>query len=339
MVAGFNQLPRGRNMRWLRNILLIAGGLLALLVIAGALYEAIASRADARRHPEPGKLVDIGGYRLKLNCTGAGSPTVVLESGLGDVSIEWQPVQAEIAQFTRVCSYDRAGYGGSEPGLMPRASEQIAGQLHALLKNAGEKPPFILVGHSFGGYNVRVFNGRFPGEVSGLILVDSVQEDQYKLLPPVWNQVGAELRAHFHNQARWAPVFIDLGVARLMLRSRGQDENSYLILQTKYLRARSSELDYIQVSAEQARSAGNLGDKPLIVLTAGKKPPPTALLTDADLDAFQRVWADDLQLRLAHLSSRGKQEIVENSGHDIPEERPEAIVNAVRQIQAQISSH
>ena len=325
-------------MRWLRHILLIVCGLLTLLAIAGALYEAVAGRADARRHPEPGKLVDIGGYRLKLNCTGAGSPTVVLESGLGDVSIEWQPVQADIAQFTRVCSYDRAGYGGSEPGPMPRTSEQIAGELHTLLKNAGEKPPFILVGHSFGGYNVRVFNGRYPDEVSGLILVDSVQEDQYKLLPPIWNQVGAELRAHFHNQARWAPFFIDLGVARLMLRSRGQDENSYLILQTKYLNARSSELDHIQISAEQARMAGNLADKPLIVLTAGKKPPATALLGEADLNAFQRVWADDLQLRLAHLSSRGKREVVEDSGHDIPSEHPQAIVNGVREIQVQISS-
>lgn len=324
-------------MRWFRNLALILAGLLAVLAIAGASYHVIAGYADARRHPEPGKLVDVGGYRLKLNCTGAGSPVVVLESGLGDVSIEWQAVQSEIAKFTRACSYDRAGYGGSDPGPMPRTSEQIAGELHTLLKNAGEKPPFLLVGHSFGGYNVRVFNGRFPCEVSGLILVDSVQEDQYKLLPPVWNQVGAELRAHFHNQARWAPVFIDLGVARLMLRSRGQDDNSYLILQTKYLRARSSELDHIQVSAEQARAAGSLGDKPLIVLTAGRKPPPTALLSEADLNDYQRVWAGDLQLRLARLSSRGKREIVDDSGHDIPAERPDAIVSAVREIQAAIS--
>lgn len=324
-------------MRRFRNLALILAGLLAVLAIAGASYHVIAGYADARRHPEPGKLVDVGGYRLKLNCTGAGSPVVVLESGLGDVSIEWQAVQSEIAKFTRACSYDRAGYGGSDPGPMPRTSEQIAGELHTLLKNAGEKPPFLLVGHSFGGYNVRVFNGRFPCEVSGLILVDSVQEDQYKLLPPVWNQVGAELRAHFHNQARWAPVFIDLGVARLMLRSRGQDDNSYLILQTKYLRARSSELDHIQVSAEQARAAGSLGDKPLIVLTAGRKPPPTALLSEADLNDYQRVWAGDLQLRLARLSSRGKREIVDDSGHDIPAERPDAIVSAVREIQAAIS--
>jgi pimeloyl-ACP methyl ester carboxylesterase len=325
-------------MRWLRNIVLIFAGLLGLLAIAGASYQAIASRADARRHPEPGKLVDIGGYRLKLNCSGAGSPAAILESGLGDVSIEWQPVQSEIGKFTRVCSYDRAGYGGSDPGPTPRTSEQIAGELHSLLKNAGETPPFILVGHSFGGYNVRVFNGRFPAEVFGMVLVDSVQEDQYRLLPPVWNQVSAELRGHFHSQVRWAPLWTDFGMGRLMLRARGQDDNSYLILQTKYLKARSDELDHMQVSAEQARAAGGIGEKPLIVLTAGKKPRSTPLLGEADLDAYQHVWADDLQVRLARLSSRGKREVVEDSGHDIPSERPDAVVSAVREINAAISA-
>lgn len=327
-------------MRLLRNLALIAGGLVALLAIAGALYEGLGHRADARRFPEPGRLVDAGGFRLKLNCTGAGSPTVVLESGLGDVSSEWQPVQSEVAKFSRVCSYDRAGYGGSDAGPKPRTSAQIAQELHSLLKNSGEKPPFILVGHSFGGYNVRVFNGHFPDEVAGLILVDSVQEDQYKLLPPVWSQVGAALRAHYLSQARWAPLLVDLGIERLILQARGKAENSYLYLQSKYLAARSDELEHIQISAEQARTAGSLGDKPLVVLTAGKKPAAGTLgLSEQDWDEYQRVWADDLQLRLAQLSSRGKREMVEDSGHDIPSERPDAIVNAVREIQGQISSH
>jgi pimeloyl-ACP methyl ester carboxylesterase len=326
-------------MRRLRNIVLVVGGLLILLAIVGACYQELASRADARRFPEPGRLVDVGGFRLKLNCTGAGSPTVVLESGLGDVSVEWQAVQSGVAKFTRVCSYDRAGYGGSDAGPMPRTSQQIAGELHALLKNAGEKPPFILVGHSFGGYNVRVFNGRFPDEVAGMVLVDTVQEDQYKLLPPVWNRVGSDLRAHYRSQARWAPVRVNLGIERARLQARGKAENSYLYLQSKYLAARSDEIEHVQISAEQARAAGTLGDKPLVVLTAGKKPAAGTLgLTEQDWDEYQRVWADELQLRLARLSSRGKREVVEGSGHNIPSERPDAIVNAVREIQMQISS-
>jgi len=126
-------------------------GFVVALPIVGFTYQFIANRADADRAPEAGRLVDIGGYRLKVNCIGTGSPTVVLESGLGDMSVEWTRVQPEIAKFTRVCSYDRAGYGGSDAGPLPRTSAQIARELHTLLRNAGEEPPYLLVGHSFGG--------------------------------------------------------------------------------------------------------------------------------------------------------------------------------------------
>ena len=310
--------------RWLRRVAVTLIGLLILLALAGVSYQAIEARADAQRFPEPGRLVDIGGHRLKLNCTGSGSPTVVLESGLGDVSIEWNPIQQEISKFSRVCSYDRAGYGGSDPGPMPRISAQIAKELHTLLTNAGEHPPYLLVGHSFGGYNVRVFNGQFPDQVAGTVLVDAIQEDQYELLPKVWTGIGAALLHRFRSQARWAPLLIGLGIARLQLRSQGADQNSYLYLQSKYLEARASELEQIQISAEQARASGNLGNKPLVVLTAGKS--FDALrgrgLSEQDFADSQRIWVDDLQMRLARLSTRGKRVVVPDSGHDIPSEAP-----------------
>jgi pimeloyl-ACP methyl ester carboxylesterase len=309
--------------------------LVILLALAGATYQTIEARASARRSPEPGRLVDIGGYRLKINCTGKGSPTVVLEAGLGDVSIEWNQVQPKIAQFSRVCSYDRAGYGGSDAGPMPRSSAQLAKELHTLLKAAGEAPPYVLVGHSFGGYNVRVFNGNYPDQVVGVVLVDATQEDQYELLPAAWSRIyGSELK-RYKKQARWAPVFVNLGVARLMLRSRGNlDVNSYLILQSKYLQARASELEMIKTSAQQARAAGNIAHKPLIVLTAGKNSDETLSngLSKQDFDDFHRIWVDELQMRLALLSTQGKQTVVPDSGHDIPSERPDTVVNAVRDI-------
>jgi hypothetical protein len=111
-------------LRVLRNAVLVLLGLVILLAVAGATYQSVASRAEARRSPEAGRLVDVGGYRLKINCTGEGGPTVVLEAGLSDVSVEWKHVQPEIARFSRVCSYDRAGYGGSDAGPMPRTSAE-----------------------------------------------------------------------------------------------------------------------------------------------------------------------------------------------------------------------
>ncbi len=317
----------------MRNSVFALIGLLLLLALAGASYQAVATSVDARRFPEPGQLIDIDGIQLKLNCTGKGSPTVVLEAGLGDVLIGWKRVQSQIAEFSRVCSYDRAGYGGSDPGQMPRTSTQIAKELHSLLQKAGEKPPYLLVGHSFGGYNVRVFNGQYPDQVAGIVLVDATQEDQYALLPKAWNEIGAAMLRRYKRQAAWAPIFIDLGIARAMLRFQGI-QGSYLILQSKYVKARASELEAIQTSAEQARAAGNMSDKPLVVLTAGRTADASlkSALSARDFEDYQRIWVDDLQLRLTHLSIRGKRIIVPDSGHDIPSERPDTIVDAVREL-------
>ncbi|MGI8746474.1 MAG: alpha/beta fold hydrolase [Bryobacteraceae bacterium] len=154
----------------LHRILLFASLLVVLLALTGASYEALASRVDNQRFYRPGRLVDVGEFRLNLYCAGQGSPTVVLEVGLADSLDSWSRVQPEIARFARVCSYDRAGYGYSDPGPMPRTSDRIASELRAALRSAHENPPFLLVGHSFGGFNVRVFNGKYPDEVAGLDL-------------------------------------------------------------------------------------------------------------------------------------------------------------------------
>jgi Predicted hydrolases or acyltransferases (alpha/beta hydrolase superfamily) len=326
----------------MRKIALVVGGLVVLLALAGASYEAIEARVDARRFPETGRLVDVGGYRLKLNCIGVGSPTVILEAGLGDLSFEWRAVQPEIAKVSRVCSYDRAGYGGSDPGPMPRTSGQIAKELHTLLRNANEAPPYVLVGHSFGGYSVRVFNGRYPNDVAGIVLADATQEDQYELLPKAWKAISVAQLKHYQRQARYALPFVGLGIARLMLRTRGMDQGSYLILQVKYLRARASELENIQVSAEQARTADHISEKPLVVLTAAESFDAVRSngLSKPDFEGFQRIWEDDLQMRLARLSTHGRRIVVQGSGHDIPSDRPNSIVNAVNEVRvAAMSPH
>jgi pimeloyl-ACP methyl ester carboxylesterase len=315
------------------GIALFASILLSLFAIAGFSYQVIASHADAQRFPRPGQLVNAGGFRLNVYCTGLGSPTVVLDAGLADSLDSWHRVQPEIARFTRVCSYDRAGYGYSDPGPMPRTSERIASELHQALRSAGEKPPYLLVGHSFGGFNVRVFNGKYSDEVFGLILVDATQEDQYRLLPRAWVEMGAATLRRARRQAFWAPLYIDFGLARLQLRLQG-DAVPTVLLQSKYIKAQASEFENIEVSAEQARRAGNIDDKPLAVLTGGKVIDAglKAALSEEDQRAYADIWVGTLQLHLAQLSKRGRRIVLPDSGHDIPTDRPEAIVTAVREV-------
>ena len=135
---------------------------------------------EARIYPPPGRMVDIGGWRLHLNCTGQrkeGARTVVLESGSGDFSVDWGLVQPEVARFARICSYDRAGAGWSDLGPRPRTWRQVAYELHTALHKAGEKGPYFLVGQSLGGLLIRVYASQYPKEVAGMVLVDSTHED------------------------------------------------------------------------------------------------------------------------------------------------------------------
>ena len=315
------------------RVAVFAAVLLSLVALAGASYQAIALRADTQRIRRPGRLVSAGAFRVNFYCTGAGSPTVVLEAGLADSLDAWKGLQPDIARFARVCSYDRAGYGYSDRGPMPRTSDRIASELHTALTSAGEKPPYLLVGHSFGGFNVRVFNGKYSDQVSGLVLIDATQEDQYRILPAAWNMLRAATLRRAQRQAFWAPLYIDLGIARLHLRLEGELAPPVL-LQSKYIQARTSEFENIEVSAEQARKADHIGDKPLVVLTAGRVIDAglKAALSEAERMAYEQAWVDDLQLRLARLSSRGRRVLVADSGHDMPSDRPDAIVTAVREL-------
>lgn len=333
--------------RWLKSIVLACVVLIVLLAAAGAIYRAIENSADARRFPQQGTSVSPGpqfsGVSLNIDCSGQGSPTVILDSGLGVPAVGWNFVQPQIAKFTRVCSYDRAGYGWSTPGPMPRTSGEIVKELHALLAAAGEKPPYILVGHSFGGFNIRVFNGAYPGEVAGMVLVDASHEDQNSRMPAALVTYSKKAEASAKWQAFIAPVLIDLGIARLTSSISGPsylprnflEELRYLQLQTKFLSATNSELASFNTSADEVRASGNLGDKPLVILTAGKSPDAASLpagFPKKAFDDFETVWRNDLQVREAHLSTRGRQIMVPDSDHMIPFERPDMIVSAIRDV-------
>ena len=180
-----------------------------LLLMAGAIYESLSEAADARAYPPPGQMVDVGGYRLHINCTGEGSPTVVIDAGLGDWSTSWGLVQPEVAKTTRVCTYDRAGMGWSEPGPLPRDAHQIAGELHTLLQNANIPGPYVMVGHSFGGLPVQVFVHDYPAEVAGVVLIESMYPGP------------EDLRHTKPDASRLASVLARFGIVRLLARPLG----------------------------------------------------------------------------------------------------------------------
>jgi len=140
-------------------------------------------------HPPIGKLTDIGGHRLHIHSTGEGIPSVIFESGGASWSLDWTLVQREVAKFTSASSYDRAGFGWSDPGPKPRTSRQIATELHALLAKAEIKKPYILVGASFGGHTARLFARRYPDEVAGIILLDARHETLNSRMPSAWKRM------------------------------------------------------------------------------------------------------------------------------------------------------
>lgn len=320
---------------------LVLLAVLAALVV-GFTWERVARRSEAKRFPQIGRSVDIGGRAMNIDCAGAGGPAVILDSGFGSPGYVWRAIQSQIATFTQVCWFDRAGYGWSDAGSYPQTSRSNAQDLHALLHAAGVPPPYVLVGHSFGGYNVRLYNSLYPNEVAAAVLVDSAQEDEGDRLP---RRRGARppdyLKYPLYLTAR---TMDGTGLLRAkpvsLFIPRRSPPPAFTPEQTatfKYLLRRSvsghiSEGMAAWDSMEQARASGSFGDKPLLVLTAGRSFQPGDPAAGEDA----QVWIHELQPKLVRLSARGRQIIVEKSDHNIPGEAPEAVIDAVRQVVMEI---
>ncbi len=333
--------PTGRRRlgRWLVRLVIGLVALAVLLVLTALAYQAIASARDARRFPPPGKLVDVGGCRLHLHAMGDGGPTVVLDAGWMDCSLNWCLVQPEVAKFARVCAYDRAGMGWSDVGPSPRDSRQIVRELHTLLKNAGVPGPYVLVGHSFGGGNVRLFAHEYPQEVAGLVLVDSVAEDQWPRLP---EQVK-RLYAWMQQQLEGGRPLSKFGIIRyfnlfylrpnLKLPAAVQATDFAVRARTPYLDTVCREWALIaSESADQVKAGVPLPPVPLVVLTAGQhgdKPPQG--LSAEDFDKWNAVLREE-QAKLTELSPSGVQIVVTNSTHVMQLDRPDMVVAAIREV-------
>jgi pimeloyl-ACP methyl ester carboxylesterase len=306
-------------------------------------------------HPPPGTLVDVGGYRLHVHCQGKGDPTVVMLAGGGDFSFDWGLVQPRIAQFARACSYDRAGLAWSDLGPTPRTMRQDAHELHLLLEKSGIKAPFVLVGHSVGGLIARVYAERYPGEVAGMVLVDSTHEDttlmfQGKLvrvresargvpIPPVQTMKSSppgppsaeDIEQFELNRKLFGPPAIEPPFDKL---PRGIQELRLWALSNPKRAANrenfwAEELQEMHV-ARQSREHP-LGDIPLIVLVGGKESgaPP-----DVAADAWKRVSEEKRQQKLgmASLSRNSKVIVDPKSGHHIQLDNPELVIASIREV-------
>jgi pimeloyl-ACP methyl ester carboxylesterase len=322
-----------RSRRIGRLVGLVLLGLVAFIMIfaaGGATYEAIMAPGDEERYPARGQLVDVGGSQLHIYCVGEGSPTVVLDAGLGGFSLDWSLVQPQLAGSTRVCAYDRAGYGWSDPSPQSRTPGQIADELHTLLVNAGIKGPYVLVGHSAGGKHVRLFADRHPQDVVGMVLVDARHEyvdanrsaealaaehkQQQRFQRVLWITARIGLVRPF-----WAALWPKFWPTTQNLTPETRAEIGVLQARPQQIKTVLREDASLTHDNAQLSAAASLGSRPLIVLAAGE-----TVKNDP-------VWLP-AQQQLAGLSSNAKLIVVDGSSHYIHWDRPTLVVEAITQV-------
>ena len=274
--------PKSRLLVWMQRIL--SGLLITLVALSaiGAVYQTVGAQSDKRNFPPPGQLYDVGGYRLHIYCTGpqdSDNPSVILETLSGGTSSYWAWIQPEIAKSTRVCSYDRASRGWSEPSPRPNTLQQTARDLHTLLQKAGIAGPYVLVGHSIGGIYVRKYAADYPNEVVGIVLVDSSHPDQFVRVP----QEQVEKDAYLRMSAIF-PTLARLGIFRLYFATGGEidfqdlppqqhDEVAALSSSPEYFISQRAEAVAEPAIFGEAHNLGGLGNLPLAVVSQGKEPP------------------------------------------------------------------
>ena len=327
----------------MKTILIITGilaGSVVVLLLVLAVYQRIALSRAQRQFPPPGRLVSVDGHQMHLNCAGSGSPSVVIDAGNGSFSSEWMPIQLELSATTRVCAYDRAGYGWSEPGPDPRDGAQVVAELNALLRAAGEAGPYVLVGHSLGGVHVRMFAAQNPSQVAGMVLVDTASS---WTITPEYEQQRRSTIGFYQVMG----LLTRSGVLRLLGPLGGEDampvtarklptelQAPYLemLLNPQQYATAISEMEQLPKTFEQASqmetAAQPLPNWPLIVLTAGKT---DALGSNPFNPQTMAVEAQQIEAQklLVGLSTGGEQRVIQESGHLMHIDAPQAVVSAI----------
>lgn len=265
----------------------------------------------------PGMYIGVGSHHLHLNCTGDGGPTVILESGLGGNFLDWSRVQPLVTRYTRVCSYDRAGYGWSEPATEPRTARQIAIELHRLLVYGSVPPPYILVGHSFGGLVVRLFASQHPDEIAGIVLVDSTHEEQFDRFERAGIKTSflpSGSRFYIFNHSR-----IPEGLPE-NVRPMAQE----LALRSSAVRSLYNELRLMRRSTLQVRASQPLPEVPIAVIC--RKSDGIDLTTDAG--RISALW-QRMQIELASQSRLGVLIVADTNDHYVHLRQPDLVAGII----------
>jgi pimeloyl-ACP methyl ester carboxylesterase len=308
--------------------------LLILGLVFSSVYQTVASAADLRKYPAPGQMIDVGGHRLHIYCLGKGEPTVVMEAGLSGWSTDWILVQPEVAKSTRVCTYDRAGYGWSDPGPLPRDSQQVASELHTLLSRSGIENNIILVGHSQGGLFVQYYAKTYPQQIAGIVLVDSVHPEQSLSMQ---EDVRKKYEGNLRTLTLLTRILAPTGLLRLVGQSETiiadklPDEYQAMVrslgFQSKAYWALDEETASFEQSQTEVRDAGPLPAVPLAVISSSlvqNFPPGFTLGT------IKSTW-DELQTDLGE-SATLPRVIASKSGHYIHLDQPELVIHTILQM-------
>mgnify|MGYP000175541893 CR=1 FL=1 len=319
-------------------------GFIVVILIVGVTYESLGRRNAAKNFPPPGKLVDIGGRHIQLDCRGSGSPTVVFQSGLDSTgSLSWSAVHDEIAKTTRACAYSRAGIMWSEPHEAPELAKSIAEDLHAALKNSGEVDPLVLVGHSLGGPYNMVYMKYFGAEVAGLVFVDTSHPDQISRGRAMEALESDSAKAKWQSEKKWEE-FLDksgaalnwTGIVRLnsaMDEKEGSRTESNDLAKQAYastsLGPVLKEDDALEQTLNEAGTFRDLGDRPIVVLTAVPPVPKQELSTFEKAARENWLWMQEDQ---AKWSSQSQHKLVHDTGHYIQRDQPAVVIDAVRTV-------
>jgi len=317
----------------------------SIMLAAGTVYEAIARRISAREFPPPGELAEIGGRRIHIDCHGSGWPTVILEAGADTSgSTLWYPIVQTVSETTRVCAYDRAGLMWSDPGPLPRDGEAIIADLQKTLEVAKERGPYVMVGASLGGPLVMLYTKRHPTDVVGVVLVDSAHPDQIKRLEAASGIEDDPAPLLFRAIAALSWT----GLPRLLLPAPELPElpdhvaAEVAAYQIPSLQAALDEVVAMPATLQQAGTLSDLEDRPLAVLSHGKKwsdytkdQQASAGMSREQFERREDAWAK-MQDEQAAWSRDSTHQTLRDSSHVVQLERPDAVINAVNEVVAKV---